>query len=63
LRLAVHGHKMALQAHEETVCCVCMSVCLCACSRACVFARLCIRVVREAHASLVSLIGSLARLP
>jgi hypothetical protein len=37
LRLAVHGHKMALQAHEETVCCVCMSVCLCACSRACVF--------------------------
>jgi len=63
LRLAVHGHKMALQAHEETVCCVCMSVCLCACSRACVFARLCIRVVREAHASLVCLIGSLARLP
>jgi hypothetical protein len=58
LRLAVHGHKMALQAHAETVCYVCMSVCLCACSHAC----LCIRVVCEAHASLSSLIGSLARL-
>jgi len=57
LRLAVHGHKMALLAHEDTVCCVCVSLCLCACSRTC----LCIRIVcRRMHRSFLLQAGSLA---